>query len=284
MALATFLASHPIFTRQEFVAYWNRDRVHSDNTIKVTLWRLMKQGRIVLIKSGLYGVVSPLDNSAEPSIDPYLIAAKLADDAILAYHTAIELYGKAYSTYFHFYYLSKKLVRTVQFRDLTFQRVNFPAALLKNQQETFGVQTLPRQSVVIKITSLERTLVDMLHELELSGGWEEVWRSFEFVKHFNFHAILQYLAFFNSAILNAKVGFYFSEYQKYHQINIDTSFFEQLKKHLPSLRSPRYLYRAVQQHPEKKREAWQLVKEWRLIVPSSDISQRWDELQAGNLL
>ena len=33
------------------------------------------------------------------TVDPYLVAAKMTEDAVLAYHTALEFHGRAYSVH-----------------------------------------------------------------------------------------------------------------------------------------------------------------------------------------
>ena len=38
-----------------------------------------------------------------------------------------------------------------------------------------------RMGMDVRVSSIERTLVDSLHRPNLSGGWEEIWRSFESV-------------------------------------------------------------------------------------------------------
>ncbi len=46
---------------------------------------------------------------AEPSsvpVDPYLVAAKMTEDAVLAYHTALEFHGRAYSVHWRLVYVS----------------------------------------------------------------------------------------------------------------------------------------------------------------------------------
>ena len=41
------------------------------------------------------------------------------------------------------------------------------------------METLDRQGLPIRVTGLERTLVDVLDRPALAGGWEEAWRSWE---------------------------------------------------------------------------------------------------------
>lgn len=41
-----------------------------------------------------------------------------------------------------------------------------------------------RSGVNIKVTSLARTIVDVLDRIDLAGGWEEVWRVLDTVTVF----------------------------------------------------------------------------------------------------
>ena len=44
--------------------------------------------------------------------------------------------------------------------------------------------------MTIKITSLERSIVDILDRPDLGGGWEEVWRSLDNVTLFDVNKII----------------------------------------------------------------------------------------------
>jgi len=44
-------------------------------------------------------------------VDAYLLAAQMTDDAVLPYHTALELHGKAYSVFEEIQYLSGQAAR-----------------------------------------------------------------------------------------------------------------------------------------------------------------------------
>jgi len=66
-----------------------------------------------------------------------------------------------------------------------FIRRAFPVSLEREDEEYFGIQNVDRMGLDIRVTSLERTLVDVLDRPGISGGWEEVWRSLEMVEYFN---------------------------------------------------------------------------------------------------
>jgi predicted transcriptional regulator of viral defense system len=45
------------------------------------------------------------------------------------------------------------------------------------KKENYGVVRLDRSGMEVNVTSLERTMVDVLSRPDLSGDWEEIWRS-----------------------------------------------------------------------------------------------------------
>ena len=72
--------------------------------------------------------------------DPFLLASKMTPDAVLAYHTALEFHGRAYSAFQEFTYLTRTATRPAEFRGNTFRPAAFPKSLLEKNQENFGVE------------------------------------------------------------------------------------------------------------------------------------------------
>ena len=94
MKLRDFFARRPVFTHAEFVAFLDAEEPRSVKTRESLLSYYKRTGRILRVRRGLYITVPPgVDPEACP-VDPYLLAAKMADDAVLAYHTALEFHGK----------------------------------------------------------------------------------------------------------------------------------------------------------------------------------------------
>ena len=54
-------------------------------------------GRLLHLRRGLHAVVPRDPDPASHPVDPYLVATQLADDAVVAYHAALQFHGKAYS-------------------------------------------------------------------------------------------------------------------------------------------------------------------------------------------
>ena len=66
----------------------------------------VRAGHLLKLRRGLYTVVpAGADPGASP-VDPCLLASRLAGDAVLGDHTALELYGKAHSVFREFHFLT----------------------------------------------------------------------------------------------------------------------------------------------------------------------------------
>jgi predicted transcriptional regulator of viral defense system len=62
----------------------------------------------------------PMVLTLQATVDPYLVASHLTEDAVVAYHAALQFMGKAYSVWRRFHYLTRKRARAFSFRGLEF--------------------------------------------------------------------------------------------------------------------------------------------------------------------
>lgn len=116
------------------------------------------------------------------------------------------------------------------------------------------------------MTTLERTLVDVLDAPEKGGGWEEVWRSLELVEFFDLDAVLLHVRRLRSAATAGRVGFFLEQHRQ--ALMIEDRYFEVLRKLAP--KAPRYMSTA--------RESGKLVSGWNLVVPDRVLNRRWAEI------
>jgi len=263
---SSFFASHPVFTVGEFAAA----RAGADlsaRAIEALLAYHTKLGHVLRLRRGLYASV-PADSSAwNFQADSFLVAAKIADDAVLAYHTALEFHGKAHSVHQRFLYLTRRASRPFSFRGARFRGLSFPAALKTRAAEQFGVRTFLRAGLDVRVTSLERTLVDVLDRPQFGGGWEEIWRSLESVEFFDLDQVIEYALLLDNATTVAKVGFYLEQHKT--QLMVQEDHLRRLRKHRP--RKPHYLSRT-------DRESGHLVPGWSLVIPEDVLERRWQEV------
>jgi predicted transcriptional regulator of viral defense system len=99
MKLRTFFRTHPVFTVEDFAGFLSSDGTHNLRTQESLLTYHVKAGNIVRVRRGLYAVVPPGASAETYPVDPFLLASRMTKDAVLAYHTALEFHGKAYSVY-----------------------------------------------------------------------------------------------------------------------------------------------------------------------------------------
>lgn len=267
MKLEKFFRRHPVFTNKEFAAFLRAEGSNNIRTQESLLDYHSRSGRILRVRRGLYTVLPVGANPASYPVDPFLLAAKMTDDAVLAYHTALEFHGRAYSVYEHFFYLTGHSPRPLNFRSFSFRRVLFPRKLRVKDQQNFGVMVADRTGLDVRVTGLERTLVDVLDRPNLTGSWEEIWRSLESVEFFDLDVVVEYVLLLDNATTAARVGFFLEQHRE--PLMVQDVHLRALQKLRP--RQPHYFDRA-------RRKDGRLVKQWNLVVPSTIMTRSWAEV------
>jgi predicted transcriptional regulator of viral defense system len=267
MKAEDFFHRRPVFTSEELSGFFASGKGHGPRTQESLLAYHTKTGRVVRVRRGLYGVVPPGATPETYSFDPFLLAAKMTIDAVLAYHTALEVHGKAYSTHQYLAYLSSRPLRPVVFRSQLFRGVKFPQTLLRKGRENYGVVEMDRVGLKMRVTSLERTLVDVMDRPDLSGSWEEIWRSLELVEFFDLDKVVEYVLLLENATTAAKVGFFLEQHRE--TLMVGDAHLKRLHDLQP--RKPHYLERG-------KRKAGRLATGWNLVVPKEVFERTWTEV------
>jgi predicted transcriptional regulator of viral defense system len=266
MKINDFFYQHPIFTSQEYASFLKQKDRGSIRSQEALLAYHIKVGNLIRIKQGLFAVV-PQSTAPESFVaDPYLIASKLVDDGVIAYHSALAFFGKSYSLTHQFCVLTHKRPTKFVFRDNSFRLISFPKALCKKNKVLFDVKTVFHRGNQLSITGFERTLVDMLDRPKLSSGWEEIWRSLEAVEYFDVEKVIEYALLLDNATTIALVGFYLEQHQE--ALNIKE---QQLKKlEIKRPKQPHYIDR-------KQKLAGKFNARWNIIIPEEIVEQSWNE-------
>ncbi len=267
MKHSEFFRKHPVFNSVELDSHL-LDLGHVSPRARESLLKYhRKVGHVVLIRRGLYAVIPPGASPESYPIDPFLVAAKLTKDAVLSYHTALEIHGNAYSVREQITYSAIQPVSPVTFRSCTYRGVKFPKSLCSADKEKIGVVTVDRSGLDILVTCLERTLVDILDRPTLSGSWEEIWRSLESIVFLDLDRVIEYALLRGNATTIAKVGFFLEQHRE--PLMVEESHLTSLRKHRP--KKPHYL-------ESSKRESGKLVAGWNLVLPVELIEQTWSEV------
>ena len=257
-----FFFEYKIFTFEQFA----KAMANPLPTCRVMLSQHFKAGNIIRIKQGLYASIPSGANAEKYPIDPYAIISTLAQDALIAYHTALQFHGLAYSMHFQHVFQSAEKIRAFQFRQDRFKVTQYPKSLPASKHFVF-TDEIDHHGFRVRVTQIERTLVDTLDRINLSGGLEEVWRSLNNIQKVKAANIIEYALYLDNATIIAKLGFYLRLRQK--EWLIEEQHFVKLKKRLP--RSVHYLDR-------KNRINGKYVKEWRIVVPLELIGEKWEEI------
>ena len=266
MKVEAFFYNNPVFRYEEF-ARWKAEQGESANlrAVRKALLYHTKAGHLLNVRRGVYAFVPSNVTADQVSVDPYLLASKASKDSILAYHTALELHGVAYSVFEQFYFLTSQKIKPFEFEGRVFQPVTFPVALAKSNEEDYGIETLDRQGMSIQVTNLARTFVDVLDRIELGGGWEEVVRSISNMAALDIKAVIDYCLMLNNRILAAKVGYFLEQRQGAFAVNNEIL--------QPLLKKKPLTPQSLVAHDEKGRS----IKKWNLILPIRVLNKSWEE-------
>ncbi len=270
MNFQEFSYRHPIFRTEELVSVLGKDQpmrgINYPPSRHAFLSYHVDAGHILPIRKGLYWTVPPGMTPDNCPVDEFLVASHLTDDAIISYHAALSLLGCAYSAWnLVTYFTADKNARSMRFRNIDYKPVAHPIELRKIKQLDWGVTTQDRLGISIRVTNLERTLVDVLHRPELAGGFEEIWRSLEAAPYLKLDKVIEYAILLDSANTNARLGFFLEQHKD--KFSVKDLHLDALRQHKPSL--PRKMTNA--------QNSGVLVPGWNLKVPAEVLNRSWEE-------
>jgi predicted transcriptional regulator of viral defense system len=262
-----YIASHSVFRLEDFAAAHQAGRRIKPGSSLAAVKQHVRAGNLLRVRRGLYAVVPRGQTPDSVVVDPYVLASNLAPDAVVAYHGALQLHGKAHSLAHRVPYLTTTRARPLVFRGAEFVPVPLPPPLRALPDLGGGVVEKPRDGATVRVTTLERTLVDALDAPRHGGGWEEIWRSLESVEFFDLDAVIDYAFKLESAVTVAKVGFYLEQHRE--ELMVEDRHLDRLGERAP--RRPMYLERG-------KREPGKLLSRWNLVVPPRILQRSWAEV------
>ncbi len=164
------------------------------------LTRLRSEGKVHSIRRGLYHVVLPSGDTDTP--DLFLVACRVQPTSFLGFHTALEFYGVAHSAYYNEIYICGPAKK--RFRPFTVHGVKIRPVVLQDNES--GINNLQYNEERIRVSSLERTLIDCIERPEYCGGWEETLNSLMKVGNLDFRVIRQLLLKRKNQFLLQQVG------------------------------------------------------------------------------
>jgi predicted transcriptional regulator of viral defense system len=222
--------------------------VGSIENAKVILNSYVKKGLIKRVRRNLYCAIN-LENR-EAVADRYLVASKINNNAYLTYHSAIEVHGLSHQISFIVYVASEQKISDFEFEGVLYKYVG------KGYRD--GI-THYRLNNKIRLTDLEKTVVDCLDRLDYCGGVYELDEILKICRVLDEVKLGKYLEIYDKQLLYKKAGYFLERYQ--HSLGITDVFLHQIEKKTGNTR--RYI------DEEAKDGNGILIKRWGLIVPKA---------------
>jgi predicted transcriptional regulator of viral defense system len=220
-----------------------------DNAAKELLRRYKKMGLVSQIRRDLYSA-NDLANKATLATK-FEIASQITPSAYLSYHAALEYYGLANQVFYELYVSSEERFNNFEYEGISYTYCQSGISL--------GVVNPPMDSMV-KVTDLERTIVDCIDSIGRSGGLEELVMCFSLITYLKEEQLLTYLDAYQKQFLFQKAGFILSYFQK--EMKLSDDFFKECRQKIG--KSIRYL--------SDTDESNIYHKEWKLYAPENILS------------
>ena len=225
------------FTREEAA-----ERIGNIRTADSILQSYKKRGLIDSVRRNLYVAINPETDA--PVCNAFEIASGISEDGTISHHSAFEYYGMANQIYNEIYVSSDKRFASFEYNGKTYLRV---APNMK-----CGVTVNGR----IRVTDLERTIIDSIKDFHKIGGLEELLNCLDMATFVNEKTMIEYLDEIDIFGVWQKCGFLLSLFPN---MKISDTFFDICKE--KSKKHPRYLYE------ELREEKTAFIPDWNLFVP-----------------
>ena len=220
------------------------------------LHRWQRQGLAMQIRRNLYCMVDPV--SGQPTVNKFEIGSHLSDSAYISHHTALEFHGIAHQPFNEVMVMSCTRIKPFSFDDTDYH-------FCQDKIGRLGLIT-PKGSPLVRVTDMERTLIDCIDRIDRAGGIEELLHCMESVALLDEKRLLVYLNAYAKSFLYQKTGYLMERIKDRARISSD--FIETCRKmgknHVKWLTN--------------SDESDTFIKEWQLYVPQVIIENEEYEL------
>ena len=261
---APFFSAHPVFDRAEYAVAVGRRP--DDKVVTVMLAQHLQAGNIKRISRGVFASVPKHANTAKWSVDRFLAASRLRRGGIIAYHSALELHGCAYTEGHEVQVIAPGEPGVVETADFSCRFVKPPRGFArKNGRLADDVMVLDRMGLDVSVTTIERTIADLFDRYNLAGGVDELFNSLDLVARINAAALVRHARALGNATAAGALGYWLECEQE--RLGTEKAALQKLRALAP--RRARY---ALGVKPGKGRTA----TGWNVILPRQVI-KRWFE-------
>ena len=176
------------------------------------LARWQMQGLLKPVRRNLYVAINP--SSDTPIADKYELCSRISATSYVGWHTALEFHGVAHQPFYNAYVGSKTRFNQFSFYGTDYE---YCAAPLEPTEANGIIR--PLGNPYVRVSDLERSIIDSCDRIERAGGVEELLHCMESVTLLNEGKLEKYLSLYNKVFLYQKVGFILEQSQEYHHVS-----------------------------------------------------------------
>ena len=257
---APFFSATPVFNRADYAR--TVGRLPEDKTLTSMLAQHARAGNIKRVARGLYASVPKHADANSWWVDRLLVASRLRPDGVIGYHSALEAHGFAYSAEFDVQVIAAGEPGSFETTDFTCRFVR-PVAPLGPE----SITTMDRLGQVVSVTSLERTVADVLDRPDLAGGAEELLNSLDLVGRLDSEKLARHLAANGNATAAGVAGWWLE--RRREALRVPDAALDAI--HALAPRQTRYALGAVAREGRP-------ASGWNVVLPSTVIEPRFEGL------
>ena len=255
---APFFDAIPVFSRAEYAAAVGR--LSNDKVVTEMLAQHLEAGNIKRVARGVFASVPKHIDASKWSVDRFLAASRLRGGSIVAYHSALELHGYAYTIGHEVQIIAQGDPGIVQTADFSCRFVKPPRGSLVE-----GVMAVDRLGLEVQVTTIEQTIADIFDRYDLGGGAEEIFNSLDLIPRVNAAALLKHMRALNNATAAGALGYWLEREQG--RLGVDDATIKKLRASAP--KQARYALGAKPKHGR-------MAKGWNVILPASVVEQQFE--------
>lgn len=195
MDLLPFLYRKLLFTPADI-----EQELGNMRSAKTLLLRYQHKGYVSKVRRGLYCVNNMF--TKQPEANKYQVASAVTSTSFVAYHAAMEYHGLAHQVYYNVAVGGCQAFNSFDFDGNHYTHYN----LSYNE----GIDT-PVADMHVRVTNIERTVIECVDRIDLCGGWEELVNCLRSVRYLREDKLISTLCFYDKIALYKKVGFLFEQ-------------------------------------------------------------------------
>ena len=255
---APFFSANPVFRRAEYAAAVGRRP--QDRVVTAMLAQHLQAGNIRRIARGVFASVPKHADAATWSVDRFLAASRLRQCSTIAYRSALELQGYAYTE-------GHDVQIIAQGEPGLFEAAGFACRFVRPPRgfaPPDGVMAVDRMGQEVRVTTIERTIADLFDRYDLAGGAEELFNSLDLAVRIDTVALVRHVRRLGKATAAGAMGFWLEREQK--RLGVPDAALEELRTLMPG--QPRYVFGT-------KSGEGRTAKGWNVILPVDAVERRF---------